>query len=673
MSTLRLNKLQFFDSSDSSVGIETGSILTGTAAQFKITGGTANRALVTDGAGNLSFTDVTSDPTMGGDLSGLASNAQIVADAVGTAEIAADAVTANEIAAGAVGSSEIATDAVTANEIATDAVTANEIATDAVGSSEIATGAVGATEIASTIDLSSKTVTLPAASVIAHLPVTPTVTSLTYPGSATNLAPAGGETLIITGTNFISGMEVEIGLVAAPTVTVDSATQITITTPALTSATYTLVVIHPNGHRGSISVSYSDAPAWTTGAGSLGSMTELTAGSFTIIATSDSTVTYAQQSGTLPSGLTLNTGTGVIDGTGTGDLAADTLYNFTMRATDLENQYSDRSFGITVNAVPSITSLDYPGDDTALDPAGGQSLIITGASFETGVTTTIDSTSVAVTRDSATQLTIPSTPAKAASTYTNGLVATNPSGLSATADVMYSNLPAFNVAAGALGSFDGETAMSITLDATGDAPLTYALTSGALPTGVTLNTTTGVVSGTTPEETDDTTYNFTIEVTDPQNQSVSRAYSFIVLSFQVNNSLMFNYGSDSHLHYKPSAAGNRRTWTWSAWMKRGGRLEEWDAFMGSGYDSSNRDVFRFNNTNGLNFQYNQSSGGTTIEIKTTSVFQDPLAWYHIVLAFDSTQPITSDRVKIYSNNVLQPRSGSPDCPFNEETWIKSTS
>ena len=657
MSTLRLNKLSFFDSSDSSVAIDTGSILTGAAAQFKITGGTANQALVTDGAGNLSFADVTSDPTMGGDLSGVASNAQIVADAVGTAEIAADAVTANEIAAGAVGSSEIAA----------DAVGSSEIAADAVGSSEIATGAVGATEIASTIDLSSKTVTLPAASVIAHLPVTPTITSLTYPGSATNLAPAGGETLIITGTNFISGMEVEIGLVAAPTVTVDSATQITITTPALTSATYTLVVIHPNGHRGSISVSYSDAPTWTTGAGSLGSMTELTAGSFTIIATSDSTVTYAQQSGTLPSGLTLNTGTGVIDGTGTSDLAADTLYNFTMRATDLENQYSDRSFGITVNAVPSITSLDYPGDDTALDPAGGQSLIITGASFETGVTTTIDSTSVAVTRDSATQLTIPSTPAKAASTYTNGLVATNPSGLSATADISYSNLPVFNVAAGALGEFDGETAMSITLDATGDVPLTYALTSGALPTGVTLNTTTGVVSGTTPEETDDTTYNFTITVTDPQNQSVSRAYSFIVLSFQVNNSLMFNYGSDSHLHYKPIADGNRRTWTWSAWLKRGGRLEEWDAFMGSGHDGSNRDVFRFNNTNGLNFQYNPGS----IEVNTSSVFRDPTAWYHIVLVFDSTQSISTDRVRIYANNVLQPSSGTYGSQ-NQETWINST-
>jgi hypothetical protein len=619
MSTLRLNKLSFFDSSDSSVAIDTGSILTGTSAQFKITGGTANQALVTDGAGNLSFTDVTSDPTMGGDLSGLASAAQIVAGAVGTAEIA------------------------------TDAVTANEIATDAVGSSEIATGAVGASEIASTIDLSSKTVTLPAASVIAHIPPLPTVTSLTYPGGITNLNPAGGETLIITGTNFVSGMEVQIGLVAAPTITVDSSTQITITTPTLASATYTLVVIHPGGHRGSISVSYSTSPSWTTPTGSLGSMTELTAGSFTVLATSDSTITYSQQSGTLPSGITLAPSTGIISGTGTSDLAADTAYNFTLRATDIESQTSDRAFGITVNAVPAITSLDYPGDDTALDPVGAQILIITGASFEVGITTTIDSTSVAVTRDSATQLTIPSTPAKTAATYTNGLVATNPSGLSATADVSYSNLPAFNVAAGTLGSFDGQTAISITLDATGDAPLTYALTSGALPTGITLNTTTGVVSGTTPQETDDTTYNFTLEVTDLQNQSVSRAYSFIVLSFQVGNSLMFDYNSDSYLHYTPSAAGNQKTWTFSGWFKRGNLTGGVMTFFSSDDgSSSNRTALGWSALEEWEVAM-ISSSQTNAVWSTSELARDPAAWYHFVCALDTTESTAADRLKLYVN------------------------
>ncbi len=75
------------------------------------------------------------NPTMGGDLSGLASNAQIVANAI----------TANEISAGAVGSSEIADDAVTSNKIPT--------------------GAITTAKIASTINLSSKTITFPANSI----------------------------------------------------------------------------------------------------------------------------------------------------------------------------------------------------------------------------------------------------------------------------------------------------------------------------------------------------------------------------------------------------------------------------------------------------------------------------------------------------------------------------
>ena len=139
--------------------LTTGHVITGSPGQFQISGGTAGQALTTDGTGNLTFVDMTSDPTMGGDLTGTASNAQIAANAVGTVEIATDAVTSNEIVAGAVGTVEIAT----------DAVTSNEIAAGAVGSSEIAAGAVGGTEIASTFDISSKTVTLPAASVTDHV------------------------------------------------------------------------------------------------------------------------------------------------------------------------------------------------------------------------------------------------------------------------------------------------------------------------------------------------------------------------------------------------------------------------------------------------------------------------------------------------------------------------
>ena len=69
------------------------------AAEFTLpaTDGTANQVMQTDGSGQLSFATISSDPTMGGDLSGTASNAQIVADAVTATEIAANAVTTTEI------------------------------------------------------------------------------------------------------------------------------------------------------------------------------------------------------------------------------------------------------------------------------------------------------------------------------------------------------------------------------------------------------------------------------------------------------------------------------------------------------------------------------------------------------------------------------------------------
>ena len=66
-------------------------------AELNVTAGTAGQALTIDGAGALGFADVTSDPTMGGDLTGLASNAQIAANAIGPTEIADQAITETKI------------------------------------------------------------------------------------------------------------------------------------------------------------------------------------------------------------------------------------------------------------------------------------------------------------------------------------------------------------------------------------------------------------------------------------------------------------------------------------------------------------------------------------------------------------------------------------------------
>ena len=181
-------------------------------------------------------------------------------------------------------------------------------------------------------------------------------------------------------------------------------------------------------------------------------------------------------------------------------------------------------------APPTFTSVDYPGSATALDPAGGESLVINGTQFNTGITITIGgATPSSITRNSSTQLTV-TAPAKTAGTYT--LVITNTDGGTATAAnaVSYNGIPAFTNAAGSLGSVDEDSTVNLSAAATepDGGAITYAITSGALPTGLSLNSSTGAITGTAPSVSADTTSNFTVTATDNENQTASRAYSITV-------------------------------------------------------------------------------------------------------------------------------------------------
>ncbi len=179
---------------------------------------------------------------------------------------------------------------------------------------------------------------------------------------------------------------------------------------------------------------------------------------------------------------------------------------------------------------PAYSSVDYPGDDTALDPAGGQSLIINGDTFNTGITLTIDGTTPSsITRNSSTQLTV-TTPAKSAGTY--AIVFTNTDGGTATATnvVSYNGIPTFTYAAGSLGSAQEGTSVSLSAVATepDGGAIGYTITSGALPSGVSINASTGAITGTAPTVSADTIYSFTVTATDNENQSVDRAYTITI-------------------------------------------------------------------------------------------------------------------------------------------------
>jgi hypothetical protein len=108
--------------------------------------------------------------------------------------------------------------------------------------------------------------------------------------------------------------------------------------------------------------------------------------------------------------------------------------------------------------------------------------------------------------------------------------------------------------------------------------------------------------------------------------------------YQIERSLRFNSADSAYLSRTPSVAGNRKTWTWSAWVKRCkiGQLQSLTS-------SANNTILFFQNTDTLNFYVNT-------KLRTsTQVFRDPNAWYHIVVAFDTPNATAANRLRIYVN------------------------
>jgi hypothetical protein len=114
-------------------------------------------------------------------------------------------------------------------------------------------------------------------------------------------------------------------------------------------------------------------------------------------------------------------------------------------------------------------------------------------------------------------------------------------------------------------------------------------------------------------------------------------------AYNLTRSLRFRRSASAYLNRTFGTPTNTNIWTLSSWVKRG-LLGTQISFFGASVSSYtsitflSNDTLRINLGNGLN--------GTLV---TTQVFRDPSAWYHIVVAYDSTQATSSNRIKIYVN------------------------
>jgi len=129
-------------------------------------------------------------------------------------------------------------------------------------------------------------------------------------------------------------------------------------------------------------------------------------------------------------------------------------------------------------------------------------------------------------------------------------------------------------------------------------------------------------------------------------QGTAKGGSASFYDFPIGDSLRFD-GTSSYLSRTPATAGNRQTWTWSGWVKRG-NLGVSQVVFGTQLGGSDIGYISFDTGNKLDLN-NKVSNSTGIEGNSTRVFRDVGAWYHLVIVYEGNQSNQSDRFSIYVN------------------------
>ena len=119
--------------------------------------------------------------------------------------------------------------------------------------------------------------------------------------------------------------------------------------------------------------------------------------------------------------------------------------------------------------------------------------------------------------------------------------------------------------------------------------------------------------------------------------------------YQISRSLRFNSADSAYLSRTPASAGNRKTWTWSGWVKRGVLGSSFQTIFGAGTGGNAEASIRFNSDDTLEFY--AWTGSYNARLLTTQVFRDVSAWYHLVAVFDTPNTTADQRIRLYVNGI----------------------
>ena len=109
--------------------------------------------------------------------------------------------------------------------------------------------------------------------------------------------------------------------------------------------------------------------------------------------------------------------------------------------------------------------------------------------------------------------------------------------------------------------------------------------------------------------------------------------------------------ANEYLQRTPTSTGNRRVWTWSAWIKRANQYTSnaGPILFGAGTSGSNFVDIRLLSDTSNCLEYINYPGSVTHQIRSTPVYRDSGSWMHILISIDTTNYTSIERLKMFIN------------------------
>ena len=142
----------------------------------------------------------------------------------------------------------------------------------------------------------------------------------------------------------------------------------------------------------------------------------------------------------------------------------------------------------------------------------------------------------------------------------------------------------------------------------------------------------------------------------PANSAADTGYT-------VANSCRFNDGDNPYMYKAFGTPTNAKIFTFSVWLKRS--KIGFAHIFSVNVDSNNLDEIKFNSDNKLIYD-NAYGGSWAFELATSRYFRDVSAWYHIVVAYDSTQATAANRIKFYVNGTQETAFATASYPAEDK-------